>query len=598
MAGSPSRRGGGGGGGKNKAGKGAGGVGGPGGAKNAPGSPQVPAQVEAIRAGVDQGVDVEDAMLAMTQHEALMDGVVKIFCTHTEPNFSLPWQRKRQYQSTSTGFVIEKKRILTNAHAVEFHTQVKVKRRGSDTKYVANVLAIGTECDLALLEVEDAEFWKGLPSIQLGPLPRLQDNVVVIGYPIGGDTISVTSGVVSRIEVTSYVHGSSELLGVQIDAAINSGNSGGPSFYGDGTCAGVAFQSLKSDDAENIGYIIPTPIVNHFIQDYEANGRFTGFPTLGIEWQKMESPALRAAMGMKHAQKGVLVRRLEPTGSTARSAGKLTPPVDISSGTAVLLEFDGIKIANDGTVPFRSGERIAFSYLVSKKMVGETAKLKLLLGGDEQEASAGKGGGGSKKRAERTVDVTLRCARRVVPPHSSRYMSVSRGPSYLIVAGLVFTVATVPYLKSEYGKEYDYEAPVKLLDRLLHGMADAEDQQLVVLAHVLACPACFGYEDIVNTAVHSFDGKPLRNLKQLRDGVMQSKQKWLTFGLEYQQTIVLSREAAMSNTEEVLTMHAIPSAMSADLMDDANGDAAAAPLDNGTNPASGSGKQPKRARKK
>ena len=53
-----------------------------------------------------------------------------------------------------------------------------------------------------------------------------QDAVAVVGYPIGGDTISVTSGVVSRIEVTSYVHGSTELLGVQIDAAINSGNSG------------------------------------------------------------------------------------------------------------------------------------------------------------------------------------------------------------------------------------------------------------------------------------------------------------------------------------------------------------------------------------
>lgn len=47
--------------------------------------------------------------------------------------------------------------------------------------------------------------------------------VTVIGFPIGGDTMSVTSGVVSRIEVTSYVHGSSELLGIQIDAAINSG---------------------------------------------------------------------------------------------------------------------------------------------------------------------------------------------------------------------------------------------------------------------------------------------------------------------------------------------------------------------------------------
>ena len=61
-------------------------------------------------------------------------------------------------------------------------------------------------------------------------------------YPIGGDSQSVTSGVVSRIEVTSYVHGSSELLGMQIDAAINSGNSGGPAFNGAGECVGIAFQ--------------------------------------------------------------------------------------------------------------------------------------------------------------------------------------------------------------------------------------------------------------------------------------------------------------------------------------------------------------------
>jgi len=64
-------------------------------------------------------------------------------------------------------------------------------------------------------------------------------------FPIGGDTMSVTSGVVSRIEVTSYVHGAAELLAIQIDAAINSGNSGGPAFNSKGECVGIAFQSLK-----------------------------------------------------------------------------------------------------------------------------------------------------------------------------------------------------------------------------------------------------------------------------------------------------------------------------------------------------------------
>lgn len=128
----------------------------------------------------------------------------------------------------------------------------QVKRRGDDTKFLAKVLAIGTECDVALLTVDDGAFWEGLRPLEFGGLPRLQDAVAVVGYPIGGDTISVTSGVVSRIEVLSYAHGSTELLGIQIDAAINSGNSGGPVFNSRGECVGIAFQSLTGD-AENIG---------------------------------------------------------------------------------------------------------------------------------------------------------------------------------------------------------------------------------------------------------------------------------------------------------------------------------------------------------
>ncbi len=62
---------------------------------------------------------------------------------------------------------------------------MKVKRRGDDRKFLAQVLAIGTECDIALLTVEDEEFWQDVQPLQLGPLPRLQDAVAVIGYPIG-----------------------------------------------------------------------------------------------------------------------------------------------------------------------------------------------------------------------------------------------------------------------------------------------------------------------------------------------------------------------------------------------------------------------------
>ncbi|CAL5052079.1 unnamed protein product [Urochloa decumbens] len=462
-----------------------------------------------------------------------MDAVVKVFCVHTEPNFSLPWQRKRQYSSSSSGFIIGGRRVLTNAHSVEHHTQVKLKKRGSDTKYLATVLAIGTECDIAMLTVEDDEFWKGVSPVEFGSLPALQDAVTVVGYPIGGDTISVTSGVVSRIEILSYVHGSTELLGLQIDAAINSGNSGGPAFNDKGKCVGIAFQSLKHEDAENIGYVIPTPVINHFIEDYQKSGEYTGFPILGIEWQKMENPDLRKAMGMKSDQKGVRVRRVEPT---APESGCLQP-------SDIILSFDGIDIANDGTVPFRHGERIGFSYLVSQKYTGEKAHVKVLRNSKIHE-----------------FNIKLATHKRLIPAHIK-----GRPPSYYIVAGFVFMVVSVPYLRSEYGKDYEYDAPVKLLDKHMHAMAQSPDEQLVVVSQVLVSDINIGYEDIVNIQVLSFNGTPVKNLKHLATMVEECDEPFLKFDLDYDQLVVLETKTAKAATQDILTTHCIPSAMSEDL---------------------------------
>ncbi|XP_047082593.1 protease Do-like 9 [Lolium rigidum] len=462
-----------------------------------------------------------------------MDAVVKVFCVHTEPNFSLPWQRKRQYSSSSSGFVIGGRRVLTNAHSVEHFTQVKLKKRGSDTKYLATVLAIGTECDIALLTVSDDEFWEGVSPVEFGSLPALQDAVTVVGYPIGGDTISVTSGVVSRIEVLSYVHGSTELLGLQIDAAINSGNSGGPAFNDRGICVGIAFQSLKHEDAENIGYVIPTPVIKHFIQDYEKSGAYTGFPIIGIEWQKMENPDLRKAMGMKPDQKGVRVRRVEPT---APESGCLQP-------SDIILSFDGIDIANDGTVPFRHGERIGFSYLVSQKYTGDKAVIKVLRNSKVHE-----------------FKIKLATHKRLIAAHVK-----GRPPSYYIVAGFVFAAVSVPYLRSEYGKDYEYDAPVKLLVKHLHSMAQSPDEQLVVVSQVLVADINIGYEDIVNTQVLAVNGHPVKNLRDLVTTVENCKDEFLKFDLEYDQIVVLERKTAKAATKDILTTHCIPSAMSDDL---------------------------------
>ncbi|CAL4986952.1 unnamed protein product [Urochloa decumbens] len=463
-----------------------------------------------------------------------MDAVVKVFCVHTEPNFSLPWQQRRQSSSIGSGVIVGGRRVLTNAHCVEHHTQVKLKRRDSDTKFLATVLAMGRECDIALLTVSDDEFWEGVSPVEFGALPALQDAVTVVGYPIGGDTISVTSGVVSRIQTVPYsVLASSKLLGLQIDAAINYGNSGGPAYNDRGKCVGLAFRKNISNDADNIGYVIPTPVITHFIEDYEKSGKYTGFPTLGIKWQKMENPDLRNAMGMKPDQKGILVKRVEPT---CPASGCLQP-------SDVILSFDGVDIGNDGTVPFRHGERIGFSYLVSKKYTGEKALIKVMRDSEVHE-----------------FEMTLSTHKRLIPGHLN-----GRPPSYYIVAGIVFAAVSVPYLRAEYGKSYEHRAPAKLVVKHLHALAESADEQLVVISQVLAADINTGYEDISNSQVVSFNGQPVKNLKNLVTMVENCKDKFLKFGLEFGQIVILETKTAKAATQDILTARRIPSAMSDDL---------------------------------
>ncbi|MEW5313804.1 MAG: hypothetical protein WDW38_005341 [Sanguina aurantia] len=474
--------------------------------------------------------------------DAIMEAVVKVFCIHCEPNYSLPWQRKRQYSSSSSGFIIEGRRILTNAHCVDHHTQVKVKRRGSDEKYVAQVLSVGTECDIAMLTVADPAFWADVQPVVFGTLPQLQDAVTVVGYPIGGDTMSVTSGVVSRIEVTSYVHGASELLGIQIDAAINSGNSGGPALNDDGECVGIAFQSLKHEDAENIGYIIPNPVIDHFIADYERNGKYTGFPCLGVEWQKMENPDLRSVMKMQVRRRGVVADH----------------------------------VVDDGVVSRRS--RVSGHLSLSQTTVWHSLHPPAL----------------HSLHPPPCIPCTPHPAFPAPPPlHSLHPRPAFPAPPAL---HSLHPPALHPlHSPCSSASEWDFEAPVRLLDKAMHGHSDADTQQVVVLAQVLASDINIGYEEIINTQVLSVNGTKLHNLHDLVAAVDSSQDQYLVFDLDYAQKVVLNTTKAKLATQEILSLHCIASDRSIDLAgkavgaSQAAGPSTAAEPTHGTNATDGGG---------
>uniref|UniRef100_A0A6N2LRG4 Protease Do-like PDZ domain-containing protein n=1 Tax=Salix viminalis TaxID=40686 RepID=A0A6N2LRG4_SALVM len=447
--------------------------------------------------------------------ELALDSVVKIFTVSSSPNYFLPWQNKSQRETMGSGFVIHGKKILTNAHVVADHTFVLVRKHGSPTKYRAEVQAVGHECDLAILVVENEEFWKGMNFLELGDIPFLQEAVAVVGYPQGGDNISVTKGVVSRVEPTQYVHGASQLMAIQIDAAINPGNSGGPAIMGT-KVAGVAFQNLSG--AENIGYIIPVPVIKHFINGVEESGKYVGFCSMGLSCQPTENVQLRKHFGMCPEMTGVLVSKINPLSDAHRVLKK----------DDIILAFDGVPIANDGTVPFRNRERITFDHLVSMKKPNETASVRLLRGGEEHEFC-----------------ITLRPLQPLVPVHQ-----FDKLPSYYIFAGLVFVPLTQPYLH-EYGEEWYNTSP-----RRLWAIARCNGKSLGLATTMVQ--------------VKKVNGIEIDNLKHLCQLVGNCSSESLRFDLDEDRVIALNYQSAKVATSRILKRHRIPSAMSSDLSAEQN----------------------------
>src|SRR5438477_522205 len=186
--------------------------------------------------------------------------LVRITATEVAPDYRAPWNAGMLGRGVGAGFVIEGNRIMTNAHVVSNSRYLTVERDGDPNKYPAKVLFVAHDCDLALITVESPNFYKNMLALKFGGIPELESTVSAYGYPIGGERMSVTTGIVSRIDFQLYTHSSiDQHLAIQISAQINPGNSGGPVMQ-DGKVVGVAFQGYSGEIAQGVAYMIPMPV--------------------------------------------------------------------------------------------------------------------------------------------------------------------------------------------------------------------------------------------------------------------------------------------------------------------------------------------------
>ena len=565
-----------------------------------------------LRAGWMRGLASSAAGAADAEDRDLLQSIVKVFTVHSSPNYFMPWQNKPQRETSGSGVVVAVPvpggvGVLTNAHVVADQTFVQVRRHGSSVKHQARVHAVGHECDLAVLTVDDPAFWvdatvapraadasddadpsaagtkeKNVPKrkvqpLPLGDVPHLQEHVTVMGFPQGGDNLSITSGVVSRVELTNYVHGAAQLLAIQLDAAINPGNSGGPAVQ-NGKVVGLAFQNLAN--ADNIGYVIPTPIVRRFLEDVAAlaegnvaanerrgaatekdterdgdggatfETRHAGFCALGVKCQATDNPALRAYFGMAPHETGVLVTHIAP----------LSPSRGVLRKDDVLLAIDGRKIANDGTVSFRGWERVAFDHLVSLKRPDEAVALTVRRrdAAEDSEDSKRLTSSGDHS-AVKTLTVRAKPRAPLVPAHQ-----YDRLPSFFLYAGLVFSPLTQPHLH-EFGDDWFNAAPRRLCDRALNDHPTVEGEQVVLLSQVLADEINAGYQGMHDVEVRSVNGERVRNLRQLKKRVEDAGGAFLRLDLADDRVLVVNREEAEKAHARIMAKHRVPSRVSRDL---------------------------------
>jgi S1-C subfamily serine protease len=458
--------------------------------------------------------------------------VVKVFTVSDPPDYEQPWQTRGPTTSTGSGAVVETERgprVLTNAHCVDNHVFVEVRRYGKSHRFPAEVEAIGHECDLALLNVADAGFFAGADPILLGDLPSLSDRVSVCGFPVGGERLSVTEGIVSRIEVVRYTQRRRRLLAIQIDAAINSGNSGGPVLR-DGKMVGVAFQAL--DDAASIGYMIATPVVDHFLRDVDA-GRRDGFPSLGVHTQPLESASQRRWLGLpEDSEDGIMVTRIAYGGSAW----------GVLRRGDVLLAVDGEPIAADGTFAFRDGERLTWDYTISRATVGESVPLTIW-----------------RDRAEMCCLVPLKPPQYLVA--EDRY---DVDPSYYVFGGLLLVPLTRDYLKT-WGDQWWSTAPRDLVATYENDDRTPDRTEPVVLQKVLADTANHGYHDFENLLIRSVDGVRVRSLSHLVGVVESGTAPFVCFESELGHSIVLERSLAEARQQDILDRYGVPRDRSDDL---------------------------------
>jgi S1-C subfamily serine protease len=467
--------------------------------------------------------------------DKIRDLVVRIHAIHHTPDVLRPWSKNSPQQVKGSGVVIDGKRILTNAHVVRYASQIYVQPNQSAERIPARVEAMTPSMDLAVLKVDDESFFDKRGTLPFAEeLPRVKDAVNVYGYPTGGSELSVTQGIVSRIEYTEYYYQASGLR-IQVDAALNFGNSGGPA-VSDGKLVGLVFSLIQN--AQSIGYLIPVEEIRLFLADI-ADGKYDGKPQLFDFLQTVENHALREKLGLPAGVNGIMVAdpyRKEPNYPLQE--------------WDVITQIGDKPIDSEGKVAVRYDLRLSALYLVQK--LAENGQVDVTVFRD-----------GKLKQ----MSLPVQSHRDLVMPYL-----LNANPRYFILGPLVFSQATQDYLermnaqRSLHASQQNSPLTTRRYDK-----PHFDGEELVVVSSpMFPHRITKGYDDPERSVLSEVNGVHVRSLQHLVQLLRDNREPRVIFkfaksGRRSHETMVFNRAELVESTSNILEENGIRYPYSSDL---------------------------------
>jgi len=462
--------------------------------------------------------------------------IVKVIKVGADYDYIHPWRSPGQTMSHGSGFLTESGYIVTNAHVVENTLFLQVKLACFPRRFTARVVAIGHDCDLALLKVDDPLFARiAEPLSWAREMPKARDPVIICGFPMGGEHLAMTYGRVARYEVSTYVNQEQSLIACQLDGLASPGSSGGPVLCEDtGRVVGVIHQITGHH--HRISEMIPLNIVSHFFNGV-SNGEHKGFYSVGLSWRTLESAPMRRYYNVSPEQTGVVISAITP-GSPAEK--------HFEKGD-VITSIDGKRVYNDGTYEFQKGQYLSILHLIKSARDGSTLKIEALRAGES-----------------RTVHIDVDYDAKIEPLVAP--IEYGRPPTYYVHGGFVFQPLTPNFVDALgessqqgsylYGRLYDYFERKR---------EKGGDQEVVLLTQVLPGECNVGYHTLGIWVVETINGKRIYSMRDLIDAIENNTSPYLVIGNNHEEEIIVDSAECKNESSEILGGHQIPSDRSPDL---------------------------------